>query len=206
MIAGEYFRMIQICARPALTFDSLTVTFDSLTHCSLVFRDLKPDNVGVNLRGDYMLFDFGLAKELKKKDLVQAPDSFKATGLTGSRRYMAPEVVLSDNYGFSVDVYSFGLVFWETMALKIPYGKGLSVAKHFQEVVQQGRRPDTSKTRKIISPRLQSVMEACWSSPSTRPNFDAICEDLRAEIACGGAGDRTSHLFDKSINSKAGLD
>ena len=159
-----------------------------------------------------MLFDFGLAKELKKKDLVQAPDSFKTTGLTGSRRYMAPEVVRCDNYGFSVDVYSFGLVFWETMALKTPYGKGLSIDKHFQEVVQQGRRPDTSKTRKKISPRLHSVMEACWSNnPSKRPNFDAICEDLRAEIAYGGTGgeymgDRTTHLFDKSICSKASLE
>jgi serine/threonine protein kinase len=155
-----------------------------------------------------MLFDFGLAKELKKKDLVQSPDSFKATGLTGSLRHMAPEVVICDNYGFSADVYSFGLVFWEAMALKTPYGKGLTRAKHFKEVVQQGRRPDTSKTRKIISPRCHSVMEACWSkNPSKRPNFDAICENLKAEIATTSGecvGDRSAHLFDKSICSKAG--
>jgi serine/threonine protein kinase len=157
-----------------------------------------------------MLFDFGLAKELKKKDLVQAPDSFKATGLTGSLRHMAPEVVLCENYGFSADVYSFGLVFWETMTLKTPYGKGLSIDKHFEEVVQQGRRPDTTKTRKRISPRLHSVMEACWSNnPSKRPNFDDICENIRVEIVDGGRGgeyvsDRTAHLFDKSTYSKTG--
>jgi serine/threonine protein kinase len=38
------------------------------------------------------MFDFGLAKELKAKDLVGSSDLYNATGLTGSRRYMAPEV------------------------------------------------------------------------------------------------------------------
>lgn len=36
---------------------------------------------------DMRLFDFGLVKELKAKDLVEPPDGYAATGLTGSRRY-----------------------------------------------------------------------------------------------------------------------
>ena len=54
----------------------------------IVYRDIKPENAGVDVRGDVRLFDFGLAKELKPKDLVEAPDEYLATGLTGSRRYM----------------------------------------------------------------------------------------------------------------------
>jgi serine/threonine protein kinase len=37
------------------------------------------------------IFDFGLAKELKARD-QQDEDGYEATGLTGSRKYMAPEV------------------------------------------------------------------------------------------------------------------
>jgi serine/threonine protein kinase len=57
------------------------------TYDRIIFRDLKPENVALDVRGDMRLFDFGLVKELKAKDLVEPPDSFKATGLTGSRRY-----------------------------------------------------------------------------------------------------------------------
>jgi serine/threonine protein kinase len=44
--------------------------------------------------------DFGLAKELKKKHL---DGTFKLTGNTGSRRYMAPEVAKEQHYGLPVD-------------------------------------------------------------------------------------------------------
>jgi len=98
---------------------------------NILYRDLKPENVGVNLRGDYLIFDFGLSKELKRKDLIEPPDGFNATGLCGSRRYMAPEVVYCKNYGFSADVYSFSILFWETIALKVPF-RLMSSDKHFR--------------------------------------------------------------------------
>jgi len=38
---------------------------------SIFLRDCKPSNIGLNVRGDIQLFDFGLAKELKICDLVR---------------------------------------------------------------------------------------------------------------------------------------
>jgi len=37
---------------------------------NIVYRDLKPENVGLDVRETVKLFDFGLAKELKDEDLV----------------------------------------------------------------------------------------------------------------------------------------
>ena len=50
---------------------------------NVMFRDLKPSNIGFNQRGTLKLFDFGLAKELKGPR-----GTYRLTGHTGSRRYM----------------------------------------------------------------------------------------------------------------------
>ena len=57
---------------------------------SVIYRDLKPDNIGFDVRGDVKLFDFGLAKEIDRSQ-VQRDGLYKLTGDTGSPRYMAPE-------------------------------------------------------------------------------------------------------------------
>jgi serine/threonine protein kinase len=59
------------------------------TNCSIVYRDLKPDNVGFDVRGDVKIFDFGLSRQLPSEKLKDG--TYNMTGDTGSPRYMAPE-------------------------------------------------------------------------------------------------------------------
>jgi serine/threonine protein kinase len=92
------------------------------------------------------LFDFGLAKELKPKyrkshSAYPDQDTFKLTGCTGSRRYMAPEVCFSDPYNQKADVYSFGMLLYQVTSLVTPFD-GFSMGKHEREVLRGGFRPD----------------------------------------------------------------
>jgi len=151
----------------------------------ILFRDLKPENVGLN-QNKYVLFDFGLSRELKDSDRLDQNydnegDRYRnTTGLTGSRLFMAPEVARCKAYGFSADVFSFSILFWEVFALQEVF-PDMTMNKHFQYVIKRGRRP--ASLEHILPEELNTMMTSSWSSyPPERPSFDSICEILSAEI------------------------
>ena len=82
-----------------IVFDTLVVIMSSV-----IYRDLKPDNVGFDVRGDVKIFDLGLAKEIDPQHKL-ADGTYKLTGDTGSLRYMAPEGVLWAGLGIVFSSY-----------------------------------------------------------------------------------------------------
>jgi serine/threonine protein kinase len=162
--------------------DRLLVTLDiarAISHLhdnGILYRDLKPDNVGFNVRGDVQIFDFGLAKELKATDLVEVPDGYEVTGLTGSLRYMAPEVRCFLPYGFSADVYSFALLLWQIFALKTPF-PSWDANQLFRKVVEGKKRPHRLSN---LPACLHRMMEKGWSDDRhQRPTFKEISLQLQ---------------------------
>lgn len=87
----------------------------------IIYRDLKPDNIGFTADSELRVFDFGLAKEIHRGDELEG-GVFNLTGLTGAIRYMAPEVGLRKPYNFKADVYSWSMLMWNIMALEPPLG------------------------------------------------------------------------------------
>ena len=74
----------------------------------IIHRDLKPENILLADNGSIKLADFGLSKICQNKGRGQ----YQMTGKTGTLQYMAPEVMRSEQYDSSVDLYSFALVLW----------------------------------------------------------------------------------------------
>ena len=144
---------------------------------SIIYRDIKPDNIGFDVRGEVKLFDMGLAKELQEKDKNQ-DGTYNLTGFTGSIRYMAPEIAKSQPYNLSADVYSYGMLLWHFFANEPPF-LTYSVKMFDEFVVHKGYRPS-------VDPQwpgtFGELMKECWSNkPSKRPDFSYITELLAEE-------------------------
>ncbi|HEY3095665.1 MAG TPA: protein kinase [Acidimicrobiia bacterium] len=92
---------------------------DALEHAhrqGLVHRDIKPANVLVQSDGRVKVTDFGIAKAAGGDDLTR-------TGtVVGTARYLAPEQVNGSPVDGRADVYALGLLLYEMLAGKPPFG------------------------------------------------------------------------------------
>ena len=81
----------------------------------VVHRDFKPANILFSETGEPVLSDFGIAKG------IDVTDHRTQTGFQiGSPRYMSPEQLRGERVTDRTDVYSLGLVFWETLVGSLP--------------------------------------------------------------------------------------
>ena len=154
----------------------LASVLEYLHENNVVYRDLKPSNVGIivdennNLR--VQLLDLGLAKEIESAT-VSSSSLYVMTGQVGSWKYMAPEVAKGfGRYDASVDVYSYGMVLWEILSLRTALG-GYTVEDIQQRVV---RGPEDRPPVPTDWPtELQELLRACWSPfPARRPSWQDI--------------------------------
>lgn len=141
-----------------------------------MYRDLKPENIGFDVRDDAKLYDFGLATEFRPEELENR--TYKLTGDTGTIRYMAPEVALSQPYTEKADVFSFAVVLWQILEMEVPYGKLHDEAIQ-RKVIDLGYRPR-------IDPQwpqsIRRLLQDCFASSPRRPSMDVVCSVLRREI------------------------
>lgn len=151
---------------------------------NIVFRDLKPANVGFDSMGVLKLFDFGFAVGIDEphknaEGSISSADS--DDGLLyekcGTPRYMAPEVGLGLGYGLPCDVYSFGILLWEICSLTKPFAKVKSAAEFHRVVFEKGTRPKIGKSWPIA---LKDLIASCWGETiDDRPSM-AHCKSILA--------------------------
>uniref|UniRef100_A0A0X3P2D1 non-specific serine/threonine protein kinase n=1 Tax=Schistocephalus solidus TaxID=70667 RepID=A0A0X3P2D1_SCHSO len=103
---------------------------------NIVYRDLKLENLLLDKEGHIKITDFGLCKE----DI-----GFGATTKTfcGTPEYLAPELLLDNDYGRSVDWWGLGVVMFEMMCGRLPfYSNDHEIL--FELILQEGVKvPDT---------------------------------------------------------------
>jgi len=82
--------------------------FSYLHGKSVVYRDLKPENLLIDRKGYLKVIDYGFAKFLDKSP-------YKTFTFCGTPEYFAPEMMAGQGYAHSVDTWGVGILIYEML-------------------------------------------------------------------------------------------
>jgi len=174
LTGSVFLQRLGLCIQLARALEYLHQNCLAAKGKTLLHRDLKPANILLTPGGRLVLADFGIAKFQDTSDFGLY-DSFTMTGETGSLRYMAPENARCEAYGTAVDTYSFGVLAWQILALKVPF-QGVSTDTFMDRVVNGDERPAIDEQWPLV---LGKLLQRCWAPhPGDRPPMDQVKVEL----------------------------
>ncbi|WP_078592038.1 serine/threonine-protein kinase [Streptomyces megasporus] len=144
----------------------------------IVHRDLKPANVLLAGSEDDpaglrpMLTDFGIAR------LADSPGLTRTHEFVGTPAYVAPESAEGRPQTSAVDVYGAGILLYELVTGRPPFGGGTSLEVIQRHVTEEPQRPGN------VPLPLWTVIERCLrKNPDERPDAESLARALRTVAA-----------------------
>jgi len=117
----------------------------------LIHRDVKPANIMLNVYGDAILTDFGIAK-------IAGGTTFTATGATvGTAQYMSPEQIKGETLDGRTDIYSLGVTLFEMVSGKRPFESDSAMTLMMMHV--NDPVPNLKQLRPDVPAGLTAVIE-----------------------------------------------
>ena len=111
----------------------------------LIHRDIKPDNILVTADEIPKLLDFGIAKPLRPEDFGADAEATRTGVRLLSPNYASPEQVRGMPVSTASDVYSLGVLLYESLCGRSPYRVQESLVHEVERAVleQEPERPST---------------------------------------------------------------
>lgn len=139
----------------------------------LVHGDIKPSNILVDRHGVSKLADFGQA--------IAAGQSTRG----GTPAYMSPEGARGEAMDARSDIYSVGVVLWESLTGALPFTAGSDLA------LLRMQANETAQRASGLHPRLAELLEhALAKDPAERPQSAAeLLQQLEAAAVAAYGGE-----------------
>ena len=133
----------------------------------MVHRDIKPANVMLNVQGQAILMDFGVARMLGGKQHT-------ATGVViGTALYMSPEQIRGERPDHRADIYSLGGMLFEMVTGRPPFEAGSVMnlmLMHLNDPV-----PDIGQLNRETPPELETAVKKALAK-SAADRFQTAAE------------------------------
>jgi serine/threonine protein kinase/CRP-like cAMP-binding protein len=128
---------------------------------NIVHRDISPANIMLSFEGGVKVGDFGIA------DATGRVSRTEPGMVMGKLSYMSPQHALGQVVDRRADVFSCGVVLWEMLVGKAPYGTVMDEA-FFERVRTAGIPPPSSLRPELPAELDQLVARAVAQDPATR--------------------------------------
>lgn len=164
----------------------ILLALEHIHSLGVVYRDLKLENVLLDLEGHVRIADFGLSKLLGKRRSpsrknannpsgnlrLETPIPGNTQNLTktfcGTREYVAPEMLSGSEYGQSVDLWAFGILLYEILCGRTPF-----YSKNRDEVYNRIEKAPLKFPRHLSSEVISLITGLLDRNPHTRLGLGA---------------------------------
>lgn len=162
-------------------FGQLIIATEHLHKNHIIHRDLKCENIMIDNFKNIRLIDFGFS----------CSNCDMHSTACGSPAYLAPEIIQSDNYGISVDIWSLGIILYAIKFGQLPF-ENQSFSKLFHMITSED--PYFPEDEKISENLLDLIKKLLIKQPEKRITIDEI--KLHPFFTTDSTG--SNYFFDQS--------
>jgi len=92
----------------------------------MLHQDLRPENIMIDTTGTVKIIDFG---STRVAGIMEISTTLERQHLLGTAQYSAPEYFLGENGSNASDIFSLGVIAYQMLSGKLPYGAQVAQAK-----------------------------------------------------------------------------
>ncbi|XP_071161735.1 microtubule-associated serine/threonine-protein kinase 3-like isoform X2 [Mytilus edulis] len=170
-------------------FAETVLALEYLHSYGIVHRDLKPDNLLITATGHIKLTDFGLSKiglmslttNLYEGSMDKDCKQFRDKQVQGTPEYIAPEVILRQEYGKPVDWWSMGIILYEFLVGIAPFF-GDTPEELFSQVINEELEWPEEEDWQVRDDAKDLIANLLQHNPINR-------------LGSGGAAEVKDHIF-----------